>query len=50
MNYNSVYQVECICGEKLTSESRQIVCPKYGVRIQVDWDYEIKRLANADPS
>jgi Zn finger protein HypA/HybF involved in hydrogenase expression len=31
------YEVECLCGELLTSPTRELVCPKCRREIRVDW-------------
>ena len=33
----SVYSVECLCGRKVESESRELECPSCGQKIRVEW-------------
>jgi Fe2+ or Zn2+ uptake regulation protein len=37
MRTKSCYETECLCGEKLVSESNVMTCPKCGRVIEIQW-------------
>lgn len=38
MRDHSTYETECLCGEKLASESKVITCPKCGRVIEIRFE------------
>ena len=37
MTATSFYSLDCVCGQRLQSETRDLVCPVCGRQIHIEW-------------
>ena len=37
MTATSLYSLDCVCGQRLQSETRDLLCPACGRQIHIEW-------------
>ena len=47
-SHASFYSLDCVCGQRLRSETRDLVCPACGRQIHIEWPAEAEKTASEE--